>query len=604
MNYFQPHCLSPDETIIAAWDSQVADAAETPWLAAALAAESSELFPRFAACYAQLRALPRGSRRALQRQLARSREDTAVPPTWQRTLATSLAGAALLLALAQGAQAATITVTTNNPNIDDGDGKCSLIEAIVNANDDFATHPDCAAGNGADTIVLPKKTITLTDIDNSTYDPTGLPVITTEITIEGNGGKIIRAKSTPAAPVPVFRLLVVSASGDLTVNRVTLSNGESNNGGGVFNYGSVTIRNSTISGNGGSGAANSGFLHIQDSVISENRGGYSHDGQYDIGVGGGVANFGTMYIDNSVFSRNVAAWAGGGLHNNTDGSVTITSSSFLANKSIYSDSSGGFGGAISNYGGIAIERTTISGNAATRDGGGLDNTGGIVTIVESTISGNSVNDPSHSYGLAGGVYNSGTLTIENSTISGNTAYKGGGVYNFSDYAVINGSTISGNIADFGAGIYNSTGAITVSDSTISGNTAVVGGGIYNFAYGNYSSVLRLNRSLISGNKAAVAPEIGRHGYVYADNFNLFGHNDDAGVVGFTPGPSDIVPSVKPNKIIGPLKNNGGPTKTHALVKGSPAIDAIPSSDPACTGTDQRGVVRPQGLGCDIGAFER
>ncbi len=73
----------------------------------------------------------------------------------QHRMAWSLAGAALLLALGQGvATAATITVTTNNPNIV-ADGQCSLVEAIVNANNDAATHPDCAAGIGADTIVLP-----------------------------------------------------------------------------------------------------------------------------------------------------------------------------------------------------------------------------------------------------------------------------------------------------------------------------------------------------------------------------------------------------------------------------------------------------------------
>ena len=73
----------------------------------------------------------------------------------QHKMAWSLAGAALLLALGRGVgAAATITVTTSNPNIA-ADGQCSLIEAIVNANNDAATHADCPAGSGADTIVLP-----------------------------------------------------------------------------------------------------------------------------------------------------------------------------------------------------------------------------------------------------------------------------------------------------------------------------------------------------------------------------------------------------------------------------------------------------------------
>jgi hypothetical protein len=81
---------------------------------------------------------------------------------------------------------------------------------------------------------------------------------------------------------------------------------------------------------------------------------------------------------------------------------------------------------------------------------------------------------------------------------------------------------------------------------------------------------------------------------------------NAGVAGFSPGATDIVPSVGvllPDILHPTLANNGGPTPTHALVPGSPAIDAIPRADPGCTGTDQRGVPRPQGAGCDVGAFE-
>src|SRR6185369_4618912 len=161
MNYFQPYSLPADQTVLAAWDLQLAEIAEFPELVAALA-KQRELFPRFASYYSQLRALPRGTRRSLQRKLARAKELVSLQPEWQRKLAGSLAGAALLLALAQSAGAATITVTTNIPDINDGDGKCSLIEAIINANNDAATHPDCAAGSGRNTILLPNdSTITL-----------------------------------------------------------------------------------------------------------------------------------------------------------------------------------------------------------------------------------------------------------------------------------------------------------------------------------------------------------------------------------------------------------------------------------------------------------
>ncbi len=78
------------------------------------------------------------------------------------------------------------------------------------------------------------------------------------------------------------------------------------------------------------------------------------------------------------------------------------------------------------------------------------------------------------------------------------------------------------------------------------------------------------------------------------------------MVDFFYGGSNIVPGrdLTLNRILRPLAKNGGPTKTHKLVNGSPAINAIPSADPGCTGTDQRGVPRPIGPGCDIGAFEK
>ena len=286
---------SENETTLLAWQSEIARSAKTPWLAEALAARVTDLLPRVARCHTQLRTLPRRTRRAWQRQLARSSDLTAILKDWsqrrvgralQRQLARSVAGAALLLALAHGVgHAATITVNTNIPAINAADGKCSLIEAIENANG-TATHADCALGSvGADTIVLPKATHALSAVNNSTYDATGLPVITSQITIEGNGAKITRKGGAP-----LFRLIAVGATGDLTLKNVTLSGGNAEvYGGAIHNaghphhseqhdlgqrrratwwwhhnvVGTLTIENSTISGNtagndsgGGGGISN------------------------------------------------------------------------------------------------------------------------------------------------------------------------------------------------------------------------------------------------------------------------------------------------------------------------------------------------------------
>src|SRR4030095_2007880 len=172
----------------------------------------------------------------------------------QHRMAWSLAGAALLLALGQGVgAAATITVTTNNPNIA-SDGQCSLIEAIINANNDAATHADCATGSGADTIVLPAKAkVTLTNVTDNSFGPTGLPLITSLITIEGSGAMITRQGNAPG-----FRLMAVT-TGDLTLQQVTLNGGYTfERGGGLVNYGALTIENSTISGNNSSNSIGGG----------------------------------------------------------------------------------------------------------------------------------------------------------------------------------------------------------------------------------------------------------------------------------------------------------------------------------------------------------
>jgi hypothetical protein len=223
---------------------------------------------------------------------------------------------------------------------------------------------------------------------------------------------------------------------------------------------------------------------------------------------------------------------------------------------------------------------------------------GILDIDASTISGN-ISD------FGGGVSTGGTATIRNSLIVGNRARSVGGVWN-DDLLTIDNSTISGNTAEEGCGGLDNSlsffinGTLLISNSTISANLDKSGhsGGLCNLRH------VQLDSTLVSGNRANGALEVGNSGTLTADNFNLFGSGGDAGVSGFTPGASDIVPNVATKKILGPLKNNGGPTKTHALVAGSPAIDAVPGADPECGGTDQRGMARPQGFGCDIGAFER
>lgn len=442
MNYFQPFVLGCDETIVAAWDSQVCELANAPAAAALIAREGAQLFPRFASYYARLRSLPRGTRRAIERRLKR-RYARRGAPEWQPRLAATLAGAALLLALGQGAsEAATINVTPKTPpGINDGDGNCSLAEAIINANNGGATYADCEPGSGSgDTIVLPPKgTFTLTAVDNDDFGDTGLPVINTSITIQGNGSKIVRSKNAAG-----FRLIAVSASGDLTLENVTLSGGDGVGrirGGAIADYGSVTITDSVISGNtafeGGAVFVENGSLTITNSVITKNVANY----------GGGITNYsGVMTMTNSTLSKNKALLYhgnpsfGGGLLSTT-AQDTITGSLITGN-------SASKGGGLAVYGATVVSNSTISKNSATDKGGGIYNGGGhALTINSGTVSGNKAD-------TGGGVTNRGSFTLNGGTITKNSAVTyGGGVDTSGGGVFTNSGVVSGNKAPSGADIY-------------------------------------------------------------------------------------------------------------------------------------------------------
>ena len=559
--------------------------------------------------------IPRGTRRALQRKIL-SRRCVPLPRKLRRHLARSLAGAGLLLTFAQGIDAATITVTTNKPGIK-ADGKCSLDEAIANANDDAATYPDCSAGSGADIIVLPQSSsIKFTSSDYLT--------VNSPIVIQGNSSKITAKKSKTT-----FAFVGVGAGGDLTVQNLTITgftNGALLNRGGI-----LRITNSTVSGQARGTIYNNHALYIEGSTISGNTG----------GTGGGVTNhYGSVNIINSTISHNVANNGfGGGIYNRS-GTITINNSTISNNATFAPKYYSSFGGGIFNaFGYVGIFDSTVSGNtviggAANKSGyhfsgvgGGIENAYATLVIHDSTISGNKAVGGPGGHGVSGAIDNvEGTVSIENSTISGNASIgggsggiaRGGAIRNTQDMLIVN-STISDNqaipgkpvkgfvVSGTGGGIYN-LHHLTIQNSTVTGNRATYGGGIWNAI--SLSARLTLERSIVSGNQASKFSEIysypsGLYAVITVDDFNLFGTNNDPGVFGFTPGPSDIIPAagVMIGDILDPLADNGGPTLTHALVPGSPAIDAAPV-DADCPAEDQRGAGRPQGAMCDIGAFER
>ena len=249
-----------------------------------------------------------------------------------------------------------------------------------------------------------------------------------------------------------------------------------------------------------------------------------------------------------------------------------------------------FGGGLRNEGTLALIDSTVHGNQATVDSGGGLRNDGILTLTHSTVRGNTA-----AY-AGGGLANWGTLTLTHSTVSGNGASAGGGLSNsYYGTLTLTHSTVSSNRAAAGAaGLYNA-GTLTLTHSTVSGNvTSAAGGGLY-----NSSGTLTLTSSLVAQN-----PDGGDcwndSGAISSQGYNL----DSDGSCHLTA--ATDLPGTDP--LLGPLQNNGGPTLTHALLPGSPALDAIPWGANGC-GTslisDQRWQARPQPAGgaCDIGAYE-
>src|SRR5262249_4510133 len=213
---------------------------------------------------------------------------------------------------------------------------------------------------------------------------------------------------------------------------------------------------------------------------------------------------------------------------------------------------------------VSISGLTIRNGHTGTTGGGIDNeNNATVTINSCTISSNSA-------GLGGGIFNGGTLTIASSTVSGNSASTGGGTYNDGGGTlIVTNSTFSGNAATpSGGGIFNIRTTVLI-NSTFSVNSAGFGGGVYNLGAVQIGDTI-LNMSAISSS-----------GTVTSLGYNL--SSDNGG--GFLNGPGD---QINTDAFLGPVQNNGGPTFTHELLPGSPAIDTGDPNFAPPPFNDQRG----------------
>ncbi|MFN2455597.1 MAG: MBG domain-containing protein [Pyrinomonadaceae bacterium] len=519
------------------------------------------------------------------------------------------------------ASAAPITITVTNTN-DSGPG--SLKFAIVQANfNPGADTINFDLGPGAHTITL----------------LSALSDIVDDVTITGPGSNLLTLQRSTAAGTPDFRIFFIN-NRSVNISGLTLTNGKTPDGtSGATNGGSAT--------NGG-GINASGALTLNDVVITGNTTGSGGAGTGgttsfggDGGFGGGISSSGTLLMTNCVISGNSTGNGGTGGYGHLGGrggglfaigTATLTNVAIVNNhtgnggvgiNAGASGGNGGDGGGIYGQGTLNMTNVTVNGNLtgdATQGstagrGGGIFIYSGTTTLVNSTVSDNHTGSGSGFIGqggFGGGIENNGTLVITGSTISSNTTGSsgfagdggiGGGILNNFILTLTN-STISGNVAGgntngggngggAGGGILSGA-TLTLTNCTVTGNSAFNNNG--NGISGGNSTTVR--NTIIAGNGNAGAPDVS--GTYNSQGNNLVGNS--TGSTGFTNGVNGDqagTSNASINPLLAALANYGGPTQTHALLPGSPAIDAGTSNGAPIQ--DQRGVNRVRAV--DVGSFE-
>jgi hypothetical protein len=279
------------------------------------------------------------------------------------------------------------------------------------------------------------------------------------------------------------------------------------------------------------------------------------DDIYTSGSGGGMYNdyFASPTLTDVTFSGNSAASMGGGMYIRDDCSPTLTDV-------IFSGNSADIGGGIANYyndGSPTLTNVTFNGNSASIIGGGMSN-------------------------------HDSSPTLRNVTFNGNSAGNGGGMWNYYSNPSLTNATFSDNSAYMGGGIYNyNSSSPNLKNVTFSGNSASFGGGMYNTSVSNP----KIRNSIFWGNTPTQVVNTALSAPILSDSVIQDG----------CPAESDCTNIIIADPMLGTLGNYGGFAQTIPLLSGSSAINA--GNDGVCPTTDQRGVTRPQGAHCDIGAFE-
>ncbi len=462
----------------------------------------------------------------------------------------------------------------------------NTILTVTNANDDGPGSLRLAIADAIDGDVInfdDNYSIYLSSTLNITKQLTidgGVYTITVSGDSLNDGSRNVRAFFiTSTAVVTLSHLNIVSGTTS-TVNDLFFP------GGGIYvNPGSqLTVQSSTLTSNvsgyvGGGGIYNGGMLTLANSIFADN---------LSIGGGGGIYNESTLNLVNSTLAANITLGNGGAIEN--QGVLAMSNTTLISNDASFIGGAGG----IHNLGTLTMTNSMLMSNTAVSYGGGLFVDGeGRAVIQNSTLAGNSSRE-------GGGIENGSTLLIENTTLSNNTATSGGGgLYNRGILTMTN-STFSGNVSQGTDNTYEGGGAIdqwgglpgiapalSLNNVTLANNDAPYIDQRDGIWLETGSMILR-NVLLVHNGTASCTIEAAATATIASDNMS-----NDTTCMGATSIPTMTLPS---------LAANDGRTQTHALVPGNPAIDA--GDDTTCLPTDQRGVARPQGLHCDIGAYER
>jgi parallel beta-helix repeat protein/predicted outer membrane repeat protein len=488
------------------------------------------------------------------------------------------------------------TVTTLNDSVSG-----SLRDAITSANNN----------PGPDAVVFApglSGTITLKD---------GELLINDSLTITGRSDP--RTGALTISGDDKSRIFEIAPDIDVAIGGLTLTKGNASDGGAIktdengvphFNnlvLSGVVITDNKATGNGGGiSAPKASHLTLQNCTVSGNQ-------TTGIALGGGIYidRQGLLVLENSTVNNNRALEGGGLFVSDPDQGTLVRNSTISGNSSV-----GGPGGGLFINASLTIENCTISDNSAVGGGGGIRAGGSQPLIIKNTtISGNRTTSQVTPNGNGGGILAVGdplsSITIESCTISGNSAdangggifASGGGILPSGSTLTVENSTISGNSAGGnGGGISFTDDTTVVRNSTIAFNTADAdnaGGGLGGGLFVEFNAAVALQSTLVGDNAVGAAganPDVS--GAVKA-TFSLVGNA--AGTTFLLPGSAANLTGVDP--LLGPLADNGGPTKTHALLPGSPAINH--GANAAGLASDQRGsrFLRVFGRGVDIGAFE-